>query len=181
MPNLKVLSPCCPSETEEAVKAAYSIEGPVYIRIGLCGEPEIAQETSGFCLGENKTVLSGTDVAVFSTGSIITEVLEAAYLLEESGISTRVINVNTIKPLDKKSIINTATEIKQMVTVEEHNVSGGLGSLIADVIVQEELNVKLLKIGLNDCFAKGYGTQQDMQKKNGMNRVGIFDSIIKLM
>lgn len=181
LPNLTVFSPCCPSETEEAVKAAYSVEGPVYIRIGLCGEPEIEYESSGFSLGENKTVLSGTDVAVFSTGSIITEVLAAADLLEDSGISVNLINVNTIKPFDKKNIVETAKKIRKFVTVEEHNVIGGLGSLVADVIVEEQLNVKLLKIGLKDSFAKGYGTQQDLQKVNGLDRVGIFDSITNQM
>ena len=181
LPNLTILSPCCPSETEEAVKTAYRIKGPVYIRIGLCGEPEIAQDFSNFFTGENNTILSGTDVAVFSTGSIITEVLAAADLLKENGVSAQVINVSMIKPFDIKSIVNTASEIKQMVTVEEHNIIGGLGSLIADVIVQEQLNVKLLKIGLRDCFAKGYGTQQDLQKVNGLDRVGIFDTIIRQM
>jgi transketolase len=181
LPNLTILSPCCPSETEKAIKEAYEIVGPVYIRIGLCGEPEIEQARLDFLKGKNNTILPGTDIAIFSTGTIITEVLGAADLLKNSDISARVINVNTLKPIDRNNIIKNSSTIKYMVSVEEHNIIGGLGSLIEGVIVQEQLDVKLIKIGLIDCFAKGYGTQLDLQKVNGLDRVGIFDTIIRQM
>jgi len=105
-------------------------------------------------------------------------VLAAADLLQESGVSAKVINVNKIKPFHKESLIEVCAGISNIVTVEEHNVYGGLGSIIADIMVQEGIGGELLKIGLHDCFAKGYGTQHDVQNQNGLDRVGISESIL---
>ena len=105
--------------------------------------------------------------------------LEAADLLKEKGIDVSVINVNKIKPLNKKSIIKIVKSFKQIITVEEHNINGGMGSLISDILVQENLNIKLFKIGLKDCFAKGYGTQQDLQIANNLDRKSISHVILE--
>ena len=178
LPNLTILSVSSPLETEQAIKEAYLIKGPVYIRIGLVGEPEIQENLPENIFKKNNIIRDGGDVIVFSTGSIISEVLAAADLLQESGVSAKVINVNKIKPFHKESLIEVCAGISNIVTVEEHNVYGGLGSIIADIIVQEGIGGELLKIGLHDCFAKGYGTQHDVQNQNGLDRVGISESIL---
>ena len=178
LPNLTILSVSSPLETEQAIKEAYLIKGPVYIRIGLVGEPEIQENLPENIFKKNNIIRDGGDVIVFSTGSIISEVLAAADLLQESGVSAKVINVNKIKPFHKESLIEVCAGISNIVTVEEHNVYGGLGSIIADIMVQEGIGGELLKIGLHDCFAKGYGTQYDVQNQNGLDRVGISESIL---
>jgi len=180
LPNLTILSACSPSETEKAILQAYAIKGPVYIRIGLVGEPEIEQKMSDSLFERNNILLDGTDVAIFSTGPILTEVLAAIEMLQKQGISARVVNVNKIKPFHKESLIEICSGIQKLVTVEEHNVHGGLGSIISDIMVQEKINANLLKIGLSDCFATGYGSQQDLQKANGLDRTSIYESILAL-
>ena len=181
LPNLTILSASSPLETEQAIKEAYSINGPVYIRIGLVGEPEIQEKRPENIFNKNNIIRDGSDVAIFSTGPIIAEVLAAAELLQDCGVGAKVINVNKIKPFHKESLIDICCGMSNIVSVEEHNVHGGLGSIIADIMVQEKIDVELSKIGLQDCFAVGYGSQHDLQKQNGLDRVSISESILGVL
>lgn len=178
LPNLTILSPCSPKELTACVNAAYEIDGPVYVRMGMSGEEEIYEKECNFVLGKNNVVRRGEDIAIFVTGSIISEVLKAVqYLNEKDNIDVEVINVATIKPFDTKSVLRTAKRVKQIFTVEEHSVINGLGSSVADVIAENQLSVRLTKIGLQDCFAVGYGTLAEIREMNGLDSEGIYNRI----
>lgn len=169
LPNLTIFSPSCPREVEKTVKAAYAIEGPVYIRIGMNAEPDIYGDDYEFVTGENIQLRSGDEFAVFTTGSIASEALRAVDLLKEQGISASLYQVHTIKPFDEESVIRAAKTHPYLVTVEEHNIYGGLGSIVSEVVAEQGLGVKVKRIGLQDTFAKGYGTIAEVRQQNGLD------------
>lgn len=176
MPNLTLFSPASPKEVKKVVHAAYEINGPVYIRLGTNREPEIYENDYHFEVGKGVELRSGTDVTVVSTGSIVYDVLQAAKALDREGISVRVINIHTIKPFDRKIIIKAGKETKAIVTVEEHNINGGLGSAVAEVLAEANLDVKFRRIGLAN-FIQGYGKYSEVKKEN---HLGIEDVIKKI-
>lgn len=173
LPNLTILSPATPKEAAACVRAAYEIQGPVYIRLGKGGEPEFFDDNYRFQLGKAVQLTEGHDVAVFSTGAILCEVMEAEKRLRELGISASVFNAPTIKPLDEEAILNAGKHCRHVVTVEEHNIYGGLGGAVAEVLAENDAGARLKRIGLRDCFAKGYGTQADVRKSNGLDAQAI--------
>ncbi len=177
-PGITIFSPACPSEVADVVKAAYEIDGPVYIRLGMSAEPEVYEHEHHFNVGKAEILRDGKDVAVFSTGSITSEVLLAAKKLEEQyGICASVFNVHTVKPFDSDAVLDAAKKTKLIVSVEEHNVFGGLGSSIAEVLAENNTSSILRRIGLNDCFAHGYGSIADVRKINGLDSDSICDKI----
>lgn len=177
IPNLTIFSPSCPREVEEVVKAAYEINGPVYIRIGMNAEPDIYDDNYAFVPGRNIQVRKGSDIAIFTTGSIASEAVKAADMLNEIGISTSVYQVHTIKPFDEQSVVDAAKGHQMIVTVEEHNIYGGLGSMVSEVVAQHGLGIKVGRIGLPDTFAKGYGTHDDVRRQNGLDASGLVERI----
>ncbi|MDD5924311.1 MAG: transketolase C-terminal domain-containing protein [Clostridia bacterium] len=179
LPNLTVITPASPKELEEAVKAAYKHIGPVYIRMGMSGEKEIYDDNYDFELGKNVVIKDGKDLTIFTTGSIISEVLEVAEKLENDGISARIVNIHTLKPLDVDNIIYECKKQKNIVSIEEHNIIGGLGTAIADTILGNNIYVNLTKIGLEDNFAEGFGSKNDVLKSNRLNSFCIYQKIRK--
>lgn len=168
LPNLTIFSPADPFETEFAVSEALKIKGPVYIRLGKAGEPNLdAVEKPEF--GKGRTVRQGKDVVIFSTGAITANVIKAARILENKKISAKVISIHTIKPLDKDLILDQAKKIGKIVTVEEHFVIGGLGSAVAEVIAESGLKVSFRRVGAPDRFTKEIGMQEFMREKNGLD------------
>ena len=174
LPNLTILSPASPKEVGKAVMAAYEIDGPVYIRLGMSKEKEIYTEDYNFIPGESIEIFDGTDYAVCATGSIIEEAIEAVERFRESGKKIRLINVHTLKPLNRKDLILKLKGIKKIATVEEHNIFGGLGGILSEIIAEESLQIKLIRIGLKDCFACGYGTQKDVRFANKLDAQSIY-------
>ena len=137
LPNMVVLSPCDGLETNLAIKAAIEYQGPVYIRLGRSAVEDVYDPASfRFEIGKGVQVLEGSDVTLVATGLMVQESLKAAALLEAEGIRARVIDIHTIKPIDKDILIKAAKETGAIVTAEEHNISGGLGSAVAEVICQ---------------------------------------------
>jgi transketolase len=177
IPNLTILSPASPKEVEKCVEVAYKINGPVYIRMGMSNEPEIYDDECNFELQKNSVIKEGLNATVFVTGSIISNVILAREKLALEGINIKIVNVSTIKPFDNLSIIEESQKQSRLFSVEEHNVIGGIGSSIADVIAINGLQCKLTKIGLNDCFAHGYGTYEEIRKANNLD----VDSIYKII
>ncbi len=157
---------------EKAVKAAYETEGPVYIRIGMNAEPDIYGEDYDFAAGRNVQLRRGEKLALFSTGSITSEALKAVELLREQGIQASLYHVHTIKPFDEESVVEAA-KTHLLVTVEEHNIYGGLGSIVSEVVAEKELGVRVKRIGLPDRFAKGYGTIAEVRRQNGLDAESI--------
>lgn len=177
LPNLTIFTPATPMEVKYVTKAAYEIKGPVYIRLGTNKEKEFYDEEYDFQVGKGVLVRDGSDVTIISTGNIMVDVLEAVERLEKEGISVRVINIHTIKPLDQEIIGKAIRETKGIVTVEDHSVTGGLGSATAEVIAESGLATQFRRIGLNGSFSKGYGTYEEVKDTNHMGIEDIVDAV----
>jgi len=154
LPNMVVISPADDLETRLAVKAAIEYDGPVYLRLGRLSVPAIFDEnTYKFEIGKGVTVSDGTDVTIIATGSMLQNAIKAKEMLASEGISASVGNIHTVKPIDKEIIIKAAKETGAIVTAEEHNIVGGLGSAVAEVLV-ENYPVPLKMVGIEDKFGK---------------------------
>jgi len=152
LPNMTVMCPADAVETKYAVKAAIEHDGPVYLRLGRLAVPVIYDESSyKFEFGKGITIADGSDVTIMATGLTVKMVIEARELLAKEGISARVIDIHTIKPIDKDIIIKAANETGAIVTAEEHNIIGGFGSAVAEVVVQNA-PVPLKMVGIEDKF-----------------------------
>lgn len=178
LPNLTIFSPSCPREVGKVVQAAYETDGPVYIRLGMNAEPDLYGKDYEFATGKLLQLREGRDVAVFSTGSIGSEALKAVDIVREHGVNASMFQVPTIKPFDEQAVAEAAKTHGKFVTVEEHNIYGGLGSIISEVVAEQGLNVTVKRIGLSDCFAKGYGTQAEVRKQNGLDADAIVEKIM---
>ncbi len=175
MPNLTVLSPSTPGMTAKCVQAAYEHKGPVYIRIDMGGEPEIYEEPYDIEIGGSKIVSYGTDIVIFSCGTIISEVIKSAELLKNCGLSAEVVDMYSVSPIDRERVIHEASNKKAVITVEEHSIIGGLGSAVAEILTEEKISVDFLRIGLLNQFASGYGTHDEVRRQNGLD----FDSVAR--
>lgn len=167
LPNLAILCPASPLEVKKATIAAYEYEGPVYLRLGTNKEPEIYNEDYSFEIGKGVTIKDGNDVTVIGTGSILKDVLDAAEQLQKEGIQARVINIHTIKPIDREIILQAVEETGKIITIEDHNIIGGLGSAVAEVIAESGKGVAFKRLGLQG-FSNGYGTYAQLKDMNGI-------------
>lgn len=159
LPNMIVLSPADDIEAKWAVKEAAKIDGPVYIRFGRAATPILYDENAKFELGKAVQIGEGKDATVFATGIMVSEALKAKEELEKEGINIRVIDIHTIKPIDRSIIVKSAEETKKLISIEEHSIIGGLGTAISEVLT-DEAPKKLVRIGMKDCFGKsGNATQ----------------------
>ena len=153
IPGMVIINPADDIETRAAVLAAAEHDGPVYMRFGRLAVPRIFDEDYKFEIGKAVTLKEGTDVTIIATGLMVNEAIEAAKTLEAEGISVELINMHTIKPLDKEAVIKAAKKTACIVTAEEHNIIGGLGSAVAEVVA-EECPVPVVRVGVNDEFGK---------------------------
>lgn len=176
LPNLMILSPATPLQVQQCVEQAYLHKGPVYIRIEMNNEKEFFEKES-FNVSQNQLLREKGDITVFSTGSILEEVMEAAIRLEEDEIKVNVVNVSLIKPFDRSNLVKMVQMSRMVVTVEEHNIIGGLGGIISEILIEEGIAVRLLKIGLEDMFAVGFGTLKQIRKENGLSSENIYQKI----
>lgn len=180
LPNLTIFSPGSPREVRNVVRVAYEVVGPVYIRLGTNREPEIYESDYDFVPGKGVMLRNGKDVTIIGTGGIVFDALEAAKTLEKQGISVRVINVHTIKPLDEEIIQKAAKETKAIVTVEEHSIYGGLGGAVAEVLAEYGRNVRFRRVGLRG-FVEGYGDPASVKRMNGIDAEAIARAIIDVL
>lgn len=154
IPNMVVINPADAVETKAAIFAAAEHKGPVYIRLGRYGVPVIYDEADyKFELGKSITIRDGKDVTIIAAGVLVSEALKAYDILNKEGISARIIDMHTIKPIDKDAIIKAAKDTSAIITAEEHSIIGGLGSAVAEVL-SEEYPVIMKRIGLNDVFGQ---------------------------
>lgn len=177
IPNLMILSPATPKQVSESVEIAYRHVGPVYIRIGMNHEREFFDEKYRMALSKNDVLRTGDDAVIYTTGSILEEAVQAAELLERENISIEIVNVSTIKPFNYADVIESTRRFKKIITVEEHNIYGGLGSIIAETVAYNGLGVKVYPIGISDVFAFGYGTHHVVRKVNGLDSESIANVI----
>ncbi len=153
LPNMKVLSPSDDTETKWAIEEAYKQNGPVYVRLSRMATPIIYDENQKFEFGKMIQIGDGKDATIFATGDVLPEALKAKTILEEKGIFVRVIDVHTIKPIDEDMIIKCAKETKRLISIEDHNIIGGLGSAISEVLTSK-FPAKLERMGMNDEFGR---------------------------
>jgi transketolase len=173
IPGMTVMCPADAVEAEKMVFAAAEHNGPVYIRFGRLNTPVLFDEAYNFKIGKINTVKDGSDVTIAATGMLVPEALEAAKKLEEQGISVRVLNVGTIKPLDKETILKAGKETKFIITAEEHSVVGGLGSAVSEYL-SEVHPTKVVKVGINDQFGQS-GDGAELMKVYGLSA----DNLVK--
>ena len=172
IPGMTIINPADDVEAKAAVEAAILHDGPVYLRFGRLAAPVFNdKETYKFELGKGIKLTDGDDIAIIATGLMVSEALTAAEELKKDGINARVINIHTIKPIDKDIILKAAKDTGLLLTVEEHSVIGGLGSAVCDV-VSENLPTKVIKIGVNDEFGHS-GPAVDLLKEFGLSSENI--------
>ncbi len=182
LPNMTVFSPCDPLETRKVTMAAAAIDGPVYIRLATGGTPVIYDKDYGFVSGKAVELKEGKDITLISTGSLVHEALLAARELEGQGIGARLINIHTIKPIDRAVIVKAAQETGKIVVVEEQNLNGGLGSAVAEVLMEEGCSGCLFRrMGLNDRFTDGYGTYADLKELNKLSSFWIIQQAQQML
>ena len=172
IPGMTIINPSDDVEAKAAVKAAYEMEGPVYLRFGRLAVPVINDTPDyKFEIGKGVVLKEGTDLTIIATGLEVNESLEAAKMLEADGISVEVINMHTIKPLDEELVVQTAAKTGKVVTVEEHSIIGGLGSAVAEVLAEKQ-PAKLLRIGVEDRFGES-GPAVKLLEKYELDAAGI--------
>ena len=180
IPGMTVICPSDHYETIEAVRAAYNHYGPVYIRLGrLSIESFNNSETYRFELGKGVTLSEGNDITIIATGLMVNESIKAVKMLKEKGVSVRLINIHTIKPIDKEIIIKAAMETKVIFTVEEHNIIGGLGEAVASVVAENH-PIPVHRIGINDQFGHS-GPATELLKEYKLDSIGIVNSILNIL
>lgn len=178
LPNMTVLSPCDTTQTKLATIAAIEkIKGPVYIRFGREAVPDFTSDDQHFEIGKGQLLREGKDVAIIATGHMVWEALQAAAILEKENIFSRVINIHTIKPIDREIIIAASREVGAIVTAEEHQVAGGFGSVVAEVVVSEN-PVPVEFVGMHDSFGES-GKHSELTEKYGMNAKAIVNAAKK--
>lgn len=176
IPGMTIINPCDDVEARAAVRTAVEFEGPVYMRFGRLAVPVVNdKETYNFELGKGVTMKEGNDITIVATGLMVNEAIEASKILEKEGISARVVNIHTIKPLDKELICKCAKETGVIVTAEEHSVIGGLGSAVAEAVT-ECCPVPVIKIGVNDVYGHS-GPAVDLLKEFGLSADNIVNTV----
>lgn len=154
IPGMVIINPADDIEARAAVFAAAEYEGPVYMRFGRLAVPKIFDESYKFELGKAVTLREGSDVTIIATGLMVNEAIEAAKALADEGISAEVINIHTIKPLDKEAVIRSAAKTGAVVTAEEHSIIGGLGGAVAEALCESGKPVPVVRLGVNDVFGR---------------------------
>ena len=179
LPNMTVIVPADYNQTKQATIAIAAHEGPVYLRFGRPVMPIFVKEDAEFKIGEADLLVEGTDVTIVACGHLVWKSIEAIKILEEKGISVELINMHTIKPLDKKALLKSLSKTKCVVTAEEHMIAGGLGESVAQVITQELL-VPQEFVAVNDTFGES-GTPMELMKKYGIDTEHIVAAVEKVI
>lgn len=176
IPGMIVINPCDDIEAKASVKAAMEHEGPVYLRFGRLALPVLNDKSDyNFEIGKGRVLKEGNDITIIATGLCVSTSLEAAKMLEEDSINATVINIHTIKPIDKDLIIKYAKKTKKIITVEEHSIIGGLGDAVCDVLCAN-YPISVQKIGINDVYGES-GSALELIKKYRLDSQGIYDQI----
>ena len=175
MPNMIVMSTSDESETKWAVKEISKIDGPVYLRLARVKTSKIYDTNQKFEIGKGIQIGEGTDATVFATGVTVEQALIAKEQLKEKGIDIRVVDIHTIKPIDKELIIKCAKETKKLISIEDHSIIGGLGSAISEVLT-DEYPTKLIRLGIHDTFGKS-GKAEKLMEYFGITAKDIIENV----
>lgn len=178
IPNMTVMVPCDEKSVYAVVEAAIHHNGPVYIRMGRLASETVYKDRMEFSIGKGNVLKDGADLTIAAVGDLVTEALKAAAVLEEKGVSTAVLDMASIKPLDAELIKKYARKTGKIITAEDHNIIGGLGSAVSEVVAQEG-TAKVERVGMKDCFGRS-GTKDALQDYFKLNAEGILDAYRKL-
>lgn len=175
LPNMTVLSTSDDIQTKWAIREIAKINGPVYLRLCRLPSPTIYENEEKFKIGKAVQIGSGKDATVFATGITVSEAIKAKEILAKEGINIRVVDIHTIKPIDKEIIIKSAIETKKLISVEDHNIIGGLGGAISEVLTENK-PCKLIRLGINDTFGKS-GKATELITYFGINAENIANTV----
>jgi transketolase len=176
IPGVTILNPGDPVTITKAVRAMINHVGPCYMKIGSPKMPVLYPDDVEFEIGKGIVIQEGTDVVLIGTGTVLSKTVEAAKLLEDAGISVRLIDMHTLKPIDRELVLKAAREVGKIVTVEEHFLAGGLGSIVAEICAQE-CPVKMKMIGIDDVYASN-GPYEELIGKYGLQPEQIKETVI---
>ena len=179
LPDMVVINPCDYNQTKAATIAIADYEGPVYLRFGRPKVPNFTEENQKFEIGKAIKLEEGTDVSIFATGHLVWPSIEASRILRDEGISVELINIHTIKPLDKETILKSVEKTKCVVTAEEHQMNGGLGDSIAQLLCREKPS-PLEMVAVNDSFGES-GPPMKLMEKYGLSKSDIVSSVKKVI
>lgn len=179
LPGMTVFSPCDAAETVKAVKAALEIEGPVYLRLTRPGTDDVTDETTPFVPGKAVTLREGKDAAIFATGLMVPRALKAAELLSADGIDTAVVDFHTIKPLDEECVLAYNSSVRAIVTAEDHFITGGLGSAVAEVIAGKG-GARFDRVGVADRFGQS-GSPEELYREYGLTPEHLAQKVKELL
>ncbi len=179
IPNMKVFQPCDAAETKAIIKAIAEIDGPCYVRLGRGGVEDVFDESYTFEMGKGIVLNKGSKVAVVASGMMVQEALKAKEELAKEGINPTIVNIHTIKPIDEELIVELAKSHDVLITCEEHNVIGGLGSAVAEVVVKKA-PVRMEMIGMQDTFGES-GTPAELCAKYGLDAATIVKKVKEVL
>lgn len=177
LPGMVVINPCDFNQTKAATIAIAEYDGPVYLRFGRPAVPNFTAADQKFEIGKALMLNEGTDVSIFATGHLVWKAIEAGHMLAEKGINAEIINIHTIKPLDRQAILASVSKTKCVVTAEEHQLNGGLGDSICQFL-SREMPLPVEMVGVNDSFGES-GTPDELMKKYGLEAQNIVDAALK--
>lgn len=179
LPHMTVINPCDYNQTKAATIAIADHEGPVYLRFGRPKVPNFTPADQKFEIGKAWTVSEGTDVTIFATGHLVWKAVEAGVKLAEEGISAEIINIHTIKPLDEEAVLTSAAKTKCAVTAEEHQINGGLGDSIAQVLARH-FPLPIEYVAVNDSFGES-GTPEELMTKYGIDTADVLQAVKRVL
>lgn len=182
LPNMVVVAPGDPVETEAATRAVVEYPGPCYLRLGKAGEPVVHQGSIDFRLGKAIRLRDGADVTLISTGGMLQTTVGVADKLALAGIKARVLSMHTLKPLDDEAVIAAARETHAILTIEEHSIIGGLGSAVAELLAEtEDVRVPFKRLGIPSRFSPRVGTQEYLLQENRLDLNSIVEAVTALL
>jgi len=179
IPNMTVLSPADGIETKKMVKACVEYDGPVYMRINRNDVPDVCDESQEFKIGVPTVIRQGKDITVFAHGYMVYKALKAAETLDKQGISLRIVNVSTLKPLDEEAIKKLAAGVKGVVTVEEHSIIGGLAEAIAFILKGNSTPMEA--VAVQDCFGQSALNYEQLLEHYGLTDAAIIQAVKKIL
>jgi len=181
LPNITIVVPSDPIEAEEIARISYNYPSPLYIRLGRTGEPIIHKEPPNFEVGKGMILKNGKDIAIFAIGNMVRVALGVYDILEKRGVSAFVVNMHTLKPLDKNIILECVSQHKAIFTIEDHFVSGGLGSAVSEVLLEYSYSGVFKRFGIPVKLKKSIGDANFLRNIYGLNADNISNSIFKII
>jgi transketolase len=183
LPNMTVVAPTDADEMSRFMEKSLDWPGPIYIRLGKGGDPIVSKDSDGFEIGKAIVLREPGEIAIIACGVTVARALKAAEILADKGIECGVINMHTLKPLDHKMVLYAADHVRTLVTLEEHTLQGGLGSMVCSLLMDsgEGPHPKVIRMGIPDEFPAGYGSQDTMMESFGLQPTQIAEKIQKSM